>query len=150
MAEKTEERIYMVPLRDAWLAPRTRRAKKAALLVRKFLEKHMKSDNVKIGTSINDMLWTRGIQHPPRKVRIHVRRHEGIVYSELVGIDIKTPTAADEKKKKEKKAEKKQRIKEERKERKKMTLEKEIQEEKGAAEKQAEPVKQKSEMEEKK
>lgn len=150
MAEKIAERIYVVPLRDACLTPRTRRAKKTASLVRAFLEKHMKSDNVRIGTSINHLLWARGMHHPPRRVRIHVLAHEGVVYSELVGVDIKTPTVADLKKKKDKKAEKENRIKEERKERKKMTLEKEIQEEKATAEKHAEPAKEKSEAREKK
>jgi len=154
MAEKVEpkkeERIYVIPLRDAWKTPRTRRAKQAAMIVRSFLEKHMKSDNTKIGSSINDLLWTRGMQHPPRRVRIHVLKHDNAIYSELVGIDIKPPTAADLKKKKEKKAEKVKRIKEERKERKKMTIEKEVQEEKGASEKPAEPSKEKSEAKEKK
>jgi len=131
--EKVPERIYVVPLRYAWKTPRTRRAKAAATIVRSFLEKHMKVDDekkVKIGTSINHLLWTRGIQKPPRRVRIHVLKQDGIVYSELIGVDIKTPTASDLKKKADKRAEKEKRIKEDRKERKKMTPEKEAQEEK--------------------
>ncbi len=149
MAEKTEpkkdERIYVVPLRDAWRTPRTRRAKAAATIVRAYLERHMKSDSVKIGTSINDLLWTRGIQKPPRRVRIHVLKQDGTVYSELVGVDIKPPTAADLKKRKEKKAEKEKRIKEERKERRKMTPEKEAQEEKSQSKREEEEKEEKPE-----
>jgi len=127
MAE--EEKIFTVPLREAFDKPRTRRAKYATNIVRNFLIRHMKSEDVKIGDSINKAIWKRGIQKPPRKVRIHALKEEEIVYAELLGTEIKTPSKEEVKKKEEKKKEKREKIKEERKERRKKTIQEEIQEE---------------------
>ncbi|MFQ6010242.1 MAG: 50S ribosomal protein L31e [Candidatus Aenigmatarchaeota archaeon] len=128
-----EEKLFTIPLRSAFLKGRKRRAKNATTIVRKFLQKHMKSDAVKIGSSINHAVWARGIQKPPRRVRVHAIKEENIVYAELVGTEIKPPAKEEVKKKKEKKKEKKEKIREERKERKKKTLEEEIKEEKEAS-----------------
>lgn len=136
-----DEKIFTIPLRDAWNTPRTRRAKAAITIVRAYLERHMKSEVVKIGASINKAVWARGIQKPARRVKVHVLKQDGIVFAELVGTELKLPTAAEAKKKAEKRVEKEKRIKEERKERKKMTMEKEIKEEKAAAERSREEVK---------
>lgn len=127
MAE--EEKIFTVPLREAFDKPRTKRANIATNIVKDFLIRHMKSENVKIGDSINKAIWERGIQKPPRKIRIHALKEEEIVYSELIGIDIKTPSKEEVKKKEEKKKEKREKIKEERKDRRKKTIQEEIQEE---------------------
>ncbi|RJS67998.1 hypothetical protein CW680_00760, partial [Candidatus Bathyarchaeota archaeon] len=37
-----EERIYTVPLREAWRSPRQRRAPRAIRILRSFIERHMK------------------------------------------------------------------------------------------------------------
>lgn len=124
-----EEKIFNIPLRDAFERPRTRRAKVATKIVRNFLVRHMKSENIKIGNSINQEIWKRGIQKPPRKIRIHALKEEDIVYAELLGVEIKTPSKEELKKKEEKKKEKKEKIKEERKERRKRTIQEEIEEE---------------------
>jgi len=124
-----EEKIFNIPLRDAFERPRTRRAKIATDIVRNFLVRHMKSENIKIGNSINQEIWKRGIQKPPRKIRIHALKEENTVYAELLGVEIKTPSKEELKKKEEKKKEKKEKIKEERKERRKRTIQEEIEEE---------------------
>jgi len=124
-----EEKIFTIPLREAFVRGRVHRSKDASKLVREFLIKNMKSENVKIGKSINENLWKRGIQRPPRRIRIHVIKEENIVYAELLGVEIKTPSKEELKKKEEKKKEKEKKIKEERKERKKRTIQEEIEEE---------------------
>jgi large subunit ribosomal protein L31e len=130
-----EEKIFTIPLREAFEKERQKRARNASKIIRDFLMRHMKSENIKIGKSINEAVWKRGIYKPPRKVRIHVIKEDDIVYSELLGVDIKTPSKEEIKKKEEKKKGKKEKIKEERKERKKKTIQDEIQEEvKGKAE----------------
>jgi large subunit ribosomal protein L31e len=130
-----EEKIFTIPLREAFEKERQKRARNASKIIRDFLIRHMKSENIKIGKSINEAVWKRGIYKPPRKVRIHVIKEDDIVYSELLGVDIKTPSKEEVKKKEEKKKGKKEKIKEERKERKKKTIQDEIQEEvKGKAE----------------
>ena len=130
-----EEKIFTIPLREAFEKERQKRARNASKIIRDFLIRHMKSENIKIGKSINEAVWKRGIYKPPRKVRIHVIKEDDIVYSELLGVDIKTPSKEEVKKKEEKKKGKKEKIKEERKERKKKTIQDEIEEEvKGKAE----------------
>ncbi len=112
-----EEKIFNIPLRDAFDKPRTKRAEVATDIVRNFLTKHMKSENIKMGNSINQEIWKRGIQKPPRKIRIHALKEENIVYAELLGVEIKTPSKEELKKKEKKRKEKREKIKEERKER---------------------------------
>ena len=124
-----EEKIFTIPLREVFEEERNKRASNASKLVRTFLMKHTKTENVKLGKSINEAIWKRGINKPPRKLRIHVIKEEDIVYAEMLGVDIKTPSKEEVKKKEEKKKEKKEKINEERKERKKKTIQDEIQEE---------------------
>jgi len=123
-----EERVYTIPLRRVTATERVRRAKKAVTLVREFLQKHMKSEDVKIGKTINEGIWARGAKKPPRRVRIHTVKEDGIVYCELVGTDIITPTADEKKTREQKQKDKKQKIKEARKERKQMSIQEEVDE----------------------
>jgi len=125
------EKIFTVPFRKAYDSERTKRAKKATALLREFLQRHMKSEEVKIGDSLNKAVWARGIQKPPHKIRIHAVLKDGAVYAELLGAEIKTPTAEAAKKRQEKAAEKEKKIKERRKEMKKMTVQQELEKESG-------------------
>jgi large subunit ribosomal protein L31e len=124
-----EEKVFNIPLREAYVRQRNRRASNAIKIINDYLEKHMKTEDINIGKSINEIVWKQGIENPPRKVRIHVIKEDGVVYSELLGIEIKTPSAEETKKKKEKKEGKEKKIKEDRKERKKKTIQDEIKEE---------------------
>ena len=47
MAEKMEEHIYIIPLREARRMPRWKRSNGAIKDIRKYLAKHMKSEDVK-------------------------------------------------------------------------------------------------------
>ncbi len=79
-----EERIYVIPLRDAKQAPHPKRAKRAAKIVREFLKKHMKSDEIKIDIKLNSKIWERGAKHPPSKVRVKaVKQDDGSVEASL-------------------------------------------------------------------
>jgi len=70
------ERIYVIPLRDAKKAPRTKRSPKAIRLVREFIEKHMKSDEVFLDASVNENIWERGIQKIPPKIKVKATKEE--------------------------------------------------------------------------
>lgn len=130
MIDMADEKIFTIPLRDVFEKPRTKRAELAIGEIKGFLVRHMKTEEVRIGESINKEVWKKGMQKPPRRVRIHAVKEENIVYTELLGVDIKTPSKEETKKKEEKKKEKKEKIKEERKERRKMSIQDEIKEEK--------------------
>src|SRR3989338_8090895 len=105
------ERVYNVPLRDEFIkAPRYRRAKKAVNALRRFLAKHMKSEEIKLGKYLNKKIWERGIKNPPHHVKINVMKdEEGIVTAELVGAPVDKP--AEEKKGMKKESEKKKKKK---------------------------------------
>ncbi|HDH41896.1 MAG TPA: 50S ribosomal protein L31e [Candidatus Altiarchaeales archaeon] len=68
------EKIYTIPLRDAFKAPRTKRANKAVKIVKKFLAEKLRLGDVKLDSSVNNALWNRGIGKPPRRIKVGVTR----------------------------------------------------------------------------
>lgn len=67
------ERAYTIPLRSVYnRAVRKERAKRAMKHIREFIAKHMKvePENVKIHESVNHVVWQRGIEKPPRKIKV--------------------------------------------------------------------------------
>jgi len=85
-----EERFYTIPLRKAWLSTRKKRAPRAGRIVKSFVLKHMKvrteaegeeeAERVVIDNEVNEKLWSRGIEKPPRKIRVRVvKDKEGVV-----------------------------------------------------------------------
>ena len=70
------ERVYVIPLRDAKKVPRTKRSPRATRFVRAFIEKHMKSDDVKLDASVNEKIWERGIQKIPSKIKVKATKEE--------------------------------------------------------------------------
>ncbi len=74
--EIIDERIYTVPLRKAyWTGSRLRRSNKAIRVLRKFVERHMKPEELLIQPEVNERIWSRGIQKPPRRVRIRATKN---------------------------------------------------------------------------
>lgn len=85
-----EERFYTIPLGKAWISKRKKRAPKAVSIVRRFVLKHMKvrteveeeeePEKLVIDNDVNEKLWSRGIEKPPRKIRVRVvKDKEGVV-----------------------------------------------------------------------
>jgi len=85
-----EERFYTIPLGKAWIVPRKKRAPKAARIVKSFVLKHMKvrteaegeeeAEKLVVDNEVNEKLWSRGIEKPPRKIRVRVvKDKEGVV-----------------------------------------------------------------------
>jgi len=105
---KMIERTYNVPLRKEFQkVPRYKKTNKAVTAMKQFLSKHMKSDNVKIGKSINEQIWKHGIKNPPHHVKITVTKDDkGEVKAELFGMKKK-----EDKKGKKVKTEKKKEVK---------------------------------------
>jgi|SRR3989344_4577420 len=91
---KTIERTYTIPIRREWLkAPKYKRAKRAVSAMRTFLVRHMKSEDIRLGTSINLELWKHGMKCPPGKIKVNVTKDDkGVVRAELFGSnDTKAP-----------------------------------------------------------
>lgn len=84
--EIVEERIYTIPLSKAWIMPPNKRAPRAIRIIRSFITKHMKLEargegeeeeapkKLVISNDVNEMVWSRGIEKPPRKVRVRAAK----------------------------------------------------------------------------
>jgi large subunit ribosomal protein L31e len=100
------ERIYNVPLSDAYLTTRVKATRRAITILRNFIKRHAKVDeeNIKISNKLNQYVWSRGRKKPPRHVKIKVIKDNGIARAYLHDekIEEKKPV---ETKKEEKKAE---------------------------------------------
>jgi len=74
------ERVYTINLGKVLLSPNNQRAKRAINMIKEFTRRHMKTEEVKIEEDVSHLIWSRGIKHPPRKIRIKMTRtDEGYV-----------------------------------------------------------------------
>lgn len=74
--EIIDERIYTVPLRMAyWTGSRIHRANRTVRILKEFIERHMKPEGLLIQPEVNDKIWARGIQKPPRRLRIRATKN---------------------------------------------------------------------------
>jgi large subunit ribosomal protein L31e len=86
----TIERTYNVPLRSGFReTARWKRAKKAMTVLREFLIKHTKREDVKIGRHLNEFLWKHGIKNPPHHVKVTVWIEDDHAKAELFGNEFK-------------------------------------------------------------
>jgi large subunit ribosomal protein L31e len=77
-------RTYTVPLGVVYEAPPYRRAKKAIIVIREFTIRHMKARQVSIDSEVNELIWAKGIRHPPRRITLEMERDEdGVVKVKL-------------------------------------------------------------------
>ena len=85
--EIVEERIYTVPLRKAWIAPPNKRAPRAMRILKSFITRHMRlearkeereeeeeSKKLIVSNEVNERIWSRGIEKPPRKIRVRAAK----------------------------------------------------------------------------
>jgi len=76
------EHIFTIPLRKKWDGPRTKRANHAIAAIRRYVVRHLKDperkgkripeEDVWIDPKVNEMIWERGREKPPRKIRVRV------------------------------------------------------------------------------
>ena len=86
MATNKNERVYTIPLRSDFVkVPKYYRAKRAINNIKKFIGKHMKSEDVRIGSVLNEHVWSRGIKNPPGKVTVKAVKEKDFVTVELEG-----------------------------------------------------------------
>jgi large subunit ribosomal protein L31e len=84
--EIVEERIYTIPLGKAWIRPPNKRAPRAMHMIKAFITKHMKLTmraeeeeekelpKLVISQELNQKVWGRGIEKPPRKIRVRAAK----------------------------------------------------------------------------
>ncbi|MBM4400626.1 MAG: hypothetical protein FJ045_01610 [Crenarchaeota archaeon] len=82
-----EERIYTIPLVRALVRPPKKRAPRAMQMIRAFITKHMKLEmrveaeeekgelpKLVISNDVNEKVWGKGIEKPPRKIRVRAAK----------------------------------------------------------------------------
>ena len=85
--EIAEERFYTIPLQKALIRPPKGRAPRAMQLIKLFVAKHMKMDmkvsdeeeaeelpQLVVSQEVNEKIWDRGIEKPPRKIKVRVTK----------------------------------------------------------------------------
>ena len=94
------ERIYTIPLRDAYEHPRNKRGKRAVNIIQAFALRHMKADDVRISEGVNSAILRDGIEKPPRRIKVRmVKGDDSLVRVWLIGEEEKIKEIADKKKK---------------------------------------------------
>ena len=83
----TDEKVYNIPLREAYKKARLKRTPYAAREVKKFIKTHTKAKEVKIGKHLNEALWSRGIKKPPHKIRVKAVLDGDVAKTELMGFE---------------------------------------------------------------
>jgi large subunit ribosomal protein L31e len=85
--EIVEERTYTIPLQKALVRPPKKRAPRAMQLLKSFITKHMKLEmkvseeeeeeelpQLIISQEVNEKIWDKGIEKPPRKIRVRAAK----------------------------------------------------------------------------
>jgi large subunit ribosomal protein L31e len=81
------ERVFTIPLTVTKIVPKTKRAPRAIKEIKEYIRKHMmdktsEEDEEKdkkeiwLDYKLNELIWSRGIEHPPSRVRVKAIRFE--------------------------------------------------------------------------
>ena len=88
--------------------PKPKRTRKAITLIKDFSKKHFRAEpeTVFIDTKVNELIWSRGREKPPRKVTLSFLVEDGkvTVYMKGKALEILEKKKKEEKKKKKAKA----------------------------------------------
>jgi len=95
-----DEKQFTIPLRKEFSkAPSYKRSEKAIKAIREFIERHMKTDDVKIGKNLNLKIFERGRKNPPPRIKVKAVKEEKLVRVELPEFPFETKVEKKEKKK---------------------------------------------------
>ena len=99
-AKDSGEKIYTIPLRGTVRKSRLKRSQCAMGIIKKFIKTHTKAKTVKIGKNLNEKVWERSMEKPPRRVRVKAVVDGDIAKVELMGFEYVEFKAAPKKEKK--------------------------------------------------
>lgn len=82
----TEISNHTIPLRKDYLkVPKHRRSKRAISKIKRYVKKHAKVEEVKIGNDLNKYVWKDGIKNPPGKVEVEILKDDSSASVDRVG-----------------------------------------------------------------
>lgn len=90
------ESIYIINLSRLYWTRRYRRASRAINYIRSFVKRHTKAEVVVLDSSINEYVFSRRYDKPPRRVAVAVMRldPEGKVVKASLAIPVRPPPRA--------------------------------------------------------
>jgi len=87
VVREKDEGIYVIPLqRVYWGGSRRTRGKRAVRLIREFVERHFNADRVIVDNMVNEYIFSRKIEKPPRKIAVKVIKIDEGIYKVLLAI----------------------------------------------------------------
>jgi len=79
-----EEKTYTIPLAKALIMPPRKRVPRAIRMIKAYIRKHMKvplraeddeeAPKITLTNQLNERIWGRGIEKPPRKIRVRATK----------------------------------------------------------------------------
>jgi len=96
------ESVHTVPLSCAYNSRSTARAKRSVGILRAYVARHAKTEqeNVNIGADVNDYLWSHGIEKPPHKIKVRIKKDGEKALVSLFSEEKAVKAAADKAEKK--------------------------------------------------
>ncbi len=69
-----KDMIYTIPLKRVYWGRRSNRADRAIRLIKRFAQRHFHAKQVIIDPLVNEYIWSRGREKPPRRITIRIIR----------------------------------------------------------------------------
>lgn len=71
-----KERIETINLSRVYWGRKANRAARAVRLLREWVKRRLHAERVVIDDAVNKVIWSRGIEKPPRKIRVKIKIEE--------------------------------------------------------------------------
>lgn len=83
------EAVYVINLNRVYWTGRYRRLAKAVKAVREFIKRHTKAKSVILDSSINEYIYSRAYDRPPRRVAVKVLKIDEGVYKATLALEVR-------------------------------------------------------------
>ena len=95
---RVTEGLYIINLSRVYWSGRRRRAPRAIRAIREFIQRHTKAEKVVIDNSVNEYIFSRRYDKPPRRIAVMVSRvsSEPLVVKVSLAVPIVHEGAASE------------------------------------------------------
>jgi len=74
ITDQKKDMVYTIPLGRLYWGRRSNRSNRAIRYIRKFVTRHFHVDDVLIDPLVNQFIWSRSREKPPRRITIRVIR----------------------------------------------------------------------------
>ncbi len=87
------EKIYVINLSRLYWTGRRRRAPRAIKKIREFIKRHVKAEQIVIDESVNEYIFSRAYDKPPRRIAVRVipLDSEGKVVKVALAVPLASP-----------------------------------------------------------